>query len=181
MRIAAEVRCGQGKGAKGGCCSATGQCAVTFCGILFQLFGCGLLSYTVYYFIDKTANNLAYCLLSLAIANILVSFLTHPHNSSYSTASLPHSSTVWLQCGIVAFCFAPNGKSKCLMILVSSCSCLSPPHGGVVSQYILLMIVLTIAEMVGGVSLKVDEEGVKVAPSLANLSQLRALSGCRIG
>merc|ERR1711907_61934 len=107
-----------GKGTKGGCCSATGQCSVMFCGVVFQLFGCGLLAYCVYYFIDKTANNLAYCILGLALANILA--------------------------GIIAFCFAPNGKSKCLMI-----------------TYVVWLIMLTIAEMVGGIALKVDEEGVK--------------------
>ena len=36
-------------------------------------------------------------------------------------------------------------------------------------QYVVWLIMLTIAEMVGGIALKVDEEGVKAMPSRCNL------------
>eukprot|EP00656_Telonema_subtile_P056127 TRINITY_DN8903_c0_g1_i1.p1 TRINITY_DN8903_c0_g1~~TRINITY_DN8903_c0_g1_i1.p1 ORF type:complete len:198 (-),score=41.25 TRINITY_DN8903_c0_g1_i1:256-849(-) len=109
---------GRQKRRMGGCCSATGACAVITCGIVFQLVGSGLLAYDIYYFIDKSVNNLAYCVLGLAIANILA--------------------------GILAFCYASRGKSKCLCI-----------------SYCLTLCLLIALEATVGVMLKVDEEATK--------------------
>eukprot|EP00658_Telonema_sp_P-2_P022365 TRINITY_DN1893_c0_g1_i3.p1 TRINITY_DN1893_c0_g1~~TRINITY_DN1893_c0_g1_i3.p1 ORF type:complete len:182 (-),score=53.18 TRINITY_DN1893_c0_g1_i3:272-817(-) len=94
------------------------RCAVFFCGVVFQLLGCGLLAYDIYYFIDETKNNLAYCVLALALANILA--------------------------GILAFCFAPSGHSRCLLV-----------------SYVTLLILLICTELATGIILKTDEDAAR--------------------
>merc|ERR1711966_175880 len=74
----------------GSCISASTSCAICFSGIVFQICGCGLLSYDIYYFLDVATNNLAYCMLGLGLWYVLA--------------------------GILAFAFSSHGHTKCLMI-----------------------------------------------------------------